>query len=269
MDIDLGTFSPLMWAVAVLAALGIGLAKGGMGGVAMITLVLFASIIDPKVSVGVVLPLLIVGDVLAVWYFRKSAQISHVWRLLPPTLVGVVIGWKMLEAIPAWVFGPVIGTLILMLVGLQLWRGNREKRRVARLPQDSQLPDPPAVAAQLPPSRWFGWSMGALAGIATMLANAAGPVMTIYLLTQRLEKKEFVGTAAVFFFIVNLAKTPFSSELGILNPHTLQLNLWLAPAVIVGFFCGRWILHRMSQKVFEKWMLLGSVVGAVLLLFRR
>ena len=109
----------------------------------------------------------------------------------------------------------------------------------------------------------IAWPFGWLAGSTTMIANAAGPVMTIYLLACRLPKFEFVGTAAWFFFAINLFKVPFSASLGLINGASLALNLLLAPGVIGGIFAGRWLLGKINQAVFEWLMIVFSLLGAL------
>ncbi len=264
--LDLSSFNVVMWLIAILAAVFIGIAKGGVGGVSMFALVLFAYIMPSKLSVGAVLPLLIAGDVLAVWFYRKNAVLHHVWGLLPPTMIGVAIGAILLHYIPSTVFKPFIGVLILVLIGLQIWRGRTAPAKAAAVPVDPATPAPaPPVASHGP---LFSWSMGFLAGVTTMLGNAAGAVMTIYLLSMRLAKAEFVGTGAVFFFIINVAKTPFSAAAGALTWETLRLNVFLVPAVWAGFFLGKFVLARMSQKFFEVWMLAATALAAVVLIFK-
>jgi uncharacterized membrane protein YfcA len=98
--------------------------------------------------------------------------------------------------------------------------------------------------------------MGWLAGVVTMLANAAGPVMTVYLLSQRLEKKDWLGVFSRFFLFINLFKVPFSMNLGIINAPSLVTNLMLLPAVILGILMGWWVLKHIPQKPFE-WLLFG------------
>jgi uncharacterized protein len=148
--------------------------------------------------------------------------------------------------IPAKNFGPFIGWLTLALVVLVLVQ--KFAPRVMNL------------AVEHPGIAWpFGW----LAGSTTMIANAAGPVMTIYLLACRLPKFEFVGTAAWFFFAINLLKVPFSASLGLINSASLKMNLWLAPAVIGGILLGRWLLGKINQAVFEWLMIVFSLLGAL------
>lgn len=269
--LDLGSFTIGTWLVALLAAFCIGIAKGGVGGIAMFALVLFANIIPPKLSVGCVLPLLIAGDILAVWFYRKHAKLSHVWKLLPASMLGVAIGAYLLARIPPAVFKPFIGALILALIALQLWRARQSKAAaaVSAAPEAEATPVPKSVAVQgAQHGPVFAWTMGILAGVTTMLGNAAGAVMTIYLLAMKLAKNEFVGTSAVFFFIINVSKTPFSAAAGVLTRETLTLNAFLVVAVWAGFFLGKFVLSKMSQKVFEGWMLGGTAVAALVLIFK-
>ena len=112
-------------------------------------------------------------------------------------------------------------------------------------------------------ARWFAWAMGVLAGAATMLANAAGPVFAVYLIAVGLPKMEFVGTSAWFFFIINLFKVPFSIALGLIHGQTLMVNLILAPAVLVGVLAGRWLLERIPQRLFEHMLLAFAVLAAL------
>jgi uncharacterized membrane protein YfcA len=108
--------------------------------------------------------------------------------------------------------------------------------------------------------------MGLGAGVTTMLANAAGPVMTVYLLSQRLEKKEHLGVFSRFFLFINLFKAPFSADLGIINPTSLMTNLVLLPAVIIGILLGWQILKRIPQKPFEWLLFVLTLIAAVWLI---
>lgn len=269
--LDISTFTIAAWAIAITAAFCIGVAKGGVGGVAMFALVMFAYVMPAKLSVGAVLPLLVAGDILAVWFFRKHAKLTHVWRLLPAAVVGVTIGAFLLSRIPSTVFKPFIGVLILALIGLQVWRTRvtAGKTVVAATEETPKSAPTGATAQEVPHNPAFSWTMGILAGVATMLGNAAGGVMTIYLLATKLEKKVFVGTSAVFFFIINVTKTPFSAAAGALTRETLLLDAFLVPVVWIGFFLGKFVLSKMSQKVFERWMLGGTALAAVFLIVKK
>jgi uncharacterized membrane protein YfcA len=114
------------------------------------------------------------------------------------------------------------------------------------------------------------WALAAALGVAcgfiTLVANAAGPLMAVYLVAMRLPKMQFVGTAAVFFMVLNLFKIPFMVKLGLITVRSFEFNLMLAPAVLVGAFAGRWILIRINQRVFENLVLGLSAIAGVLLI---
>jgi uncharacterized membrane protein YfcA len=193
--------------------------------------------------------MLIVGDVCAVLFFRQHARWLYVCRLLPPTLIGVVVGWLMMHRINDRAFHSVIGGIVLMLAALQLTRVYR-----------------PDWFIGIPHARWFAYSLGFLAGLTTMLANAAGPIVAIYLLAVSLPRFEFVGTSAWFFLIINVIKAPFSVSLGLIHSETLIFDAVLAPAILAGMLLGRWLIQRISQRLFDTLLLLFAVVAAVRLL---
>jgi uncharacterized membrane protein YfcA len=217
--------------------------------VGLVTVVIMARLFPPRESTGILLPLLIVGDILAVVAFRKHAQWKQIWKMLPPTFVGIVVGYFLMGWIPSRHFGPVIGWVVLIMVILQILRRLR-----------------PDAYAHVPHTRGFAWTIGSWCGITTMLANAAGPVMTLYLLAIDLPKYNLVGTSAWFFLLVNVSKVPFSLHLGLIDQHTLLFNLLLAPGVGLGIFLGRWLIAFVPQKLFELLLLGFAGVSALRLL---
>lgn len=237
------------WILAVVAALGVGLAKAGLSGIGMFHVIVFAFLFGARASTGVVLPLLLVGDVAAVRAFHQHAQWNYVRRMLPPACVGVVVAAWFMQDPDETLYRPVIGWVTLILSTLQLARMYR-----------------PDWFGNVPHARWFTWTMGILAGAATMLANAAGPVFAIYLVAVGLPKMEFVGTSSWFFFIINLFKVPFSIALGLIHGQTLMLNLILAPAVLAGVLAGRWLLERIPQRLFEHLLLAFAALASLRLI---
>jgi uncharacterized protein len=242
-------FTALEWALAVIAAMGIGISKSGLPGVSLLHVVLFAQLFPGLRSTGVVLPMLIVGDVGAVLLFRRHAQWNHVFRTLPPALVGVGIGWACMRAWPGLNWNPVIGGIVAGLAVLQLVRNWR-----------------PDLLSDMPHARGFAWTMGLLAGITTMVANAAGPVMGLYLLAVALPKDAFVGTSAWFFLLINVLKVPFSAQLGFIEPATLALNALLIPVILSGLFLGRALVAKVPQKVFDSLILAFAIVASLKLI---
>jgi len=182
-------------------------------------------------------------------YFRH-VQWPMLFRMLPPAVVGVLIGYFWMRGLTNTGFKPLIGIIVLVLTALHVLRQN--------------MPD---TFQKVPHSLWFVWIMGITAGITTMLANAAGPIVTLFFLAVALPKLEFVGTGALFFLAVNLFKMPFSANLGFITLPSLAFNLALVPLVIVGIFGGRFLLHRMNQHLFEKILLALTALTALHLIF--
>lgn len=242
-------FEPWQWALLLVAGLFFGFSKTGIPGISILSVGLLANLMPAKQATGVVLPLLIFADVFAYFVYRKSMDWRRVGRLLPWAVAGVAVGWFALGHVNNQQTGRLVGGIIAVMLVVQLWR-----RR--------QRADEAAAHAPV----WFGPVMGLFAGITTMVANAAGPVMTLYLLAMRLEKLEFLGTGAAFFLLINWIKVPFAVDLGLITGPSLILNLYLLPAVAVGALLGRPVVERLNQRVFENIMLVLAGVAAVKLL---
>ncbi|MGE0755635.1 MAG: sulfite exporter TauE/SafE family protein [Pirellulaceae bacterium] len=233
----------LQWCLVVLAAFGVGVSKSGFTGVGLFHVSVFATLFGARESTGIVLPMLIVGDVLAVSVFRQHARWDYVRRLLLPTTIGVVVGWLLMYQLDERVYKPTIGAIILTLATMQflrIWR--------------------PRWFGQVPHSLLFAWGLGWLTGFSTMLANAAGPVMALYLVAVSLPKLQLIGTTAWFFLILNLFKVPFSISLGLIHTETLLLNAVLVPGIVLGLYSGRWLMQRVPQRAFDALVLAFSVV---------
>ncbi|MSU53838.1 MAG: sulfite exporter TauE/SafE family protein, partial [Opitutaceae bacterium] len=233
------SLTPEQWVLAVVAALLVGVAKTGIAGIGMLFVVIFAQILPAKQATGLVLPLLCFGDLVAVAAYRQHAAWRHVWRLFPWTALGVVVGYFVLSRIGDQDMRQLIGGIVVTLVAVHLFRRWRARGK----------PTAPGEAEAAHPI-WFAPVIGILAGFTTLVANAAGPLMAVYLLAMRLPKLEYVGTAAVFFLLLNLFKVPFMVSLGLITQPSFALNLWLAPAVLAGALAGRKILPLINQKMF-------------------
>ncbi|MCW5549403.1 MAG: sulfite exporter TauE/SafE family protein [Opitutaceae bacterium] len=225
------SFEAWQWALAVVGALAIGLAKTGIGGLGMLAVVIFANLMPAKAASGVVLPMLVFADVVAVLAYRRHAQWKLLWKLFPWTAAGVVAGYLAMGRIDDRQASLMIGFIVLGLLGLHLWR-----RKGGELAEHGA---------------WFAPTVGILAGYTTLVANAAGPLMAIYLLAMRLPKMEYMGTGAVYFMVMNLFKVPFMMDLGLVNAASFTFNLWLAPAVLAGALLGKVILRKIDQRLFE------------------
>jgi uncharacterized membrane protein YfcA len=243
---------PLLWFFAALGAFMVGVSKAGITGLSILSIALFNHVFSSsKQASGLVLPLLIFGDFVAVFSYRKHTQWRYLWRLFPWTAAGVVIGYFTLGRISDHTARILIGWIIVSLALLSFWR------KFAVAPAEEKAAS-------------FHWSIGAAigmtAGFITLVANAAGPLMAIYLVAMRLPKMEYVGTAAVFFMLLNLFKVPFMVDLGLITAQSFSFNLVLAPAVLLGALAGRWLLKRVNQNLFEQLVLLLSAIGGILLI---
>jgi uncharacterized membrane protein YfcA len=239
----------MQWAVVGLCAAMQGVAKTGVPGVGILTVPLMAMAFGAEESVGLLLGILILADLFAITYHRKNAQWRHVLRLLPATVAGIVTGSVLLGLISGAQLKPLIGTIVLAMLALNYWRQRKGDAEV-----------------EVPRDWWFAGLMGFTAGVATMMANAAGPVMIIYLLAMQLPKVQFVGTSAWFFFLVNWIKVPFSSKLGMMTFETVKIDLMMLPAIALGAFLGIVLLHKIPQKKFGLVVQLLAAAAAVKLL---
>lgn len=252
-----------------LAALVIGISKTSVGGFAAMAVAVFATVLPAKESTAAVLLLLITGDVVAVARYRRAADWGLLRRLLPSVLPGVAVGAVFLWAVSDLALRRTIGGLIAAMVLVQVWARWRTRRAAgeaaaaraeggADVGTEVGRAEHPLVAV----------AAGIAAGFTTMTANAAGAVMTLYLLAMRVEKLRFIGTSAWFFLIVNVSKVPFSAGLGLFRPESLRLVAALVPAVLVGTWLGVLLIRRLSQVTFERVALAGSALAAVALLVR-
>jgi uncharacterized membrane protein YfcA len=256
MHFDLPSMGPYQWAAAILGATFVGLAKAGIAGVNGLFVGLFA-LIMPSVrqSSGVVLPLVIFGDWIAVAAYRRHLQWRHLGRLFPWAAGGVVLGYCAMGHFADHTIRTIVGAIIVSMSVISYWR------RFRAVPvSDDALP-----AGRI---HWFlGACMGVLAGFTTLVANAAGPLMAIYLVAMRLPKMEYVGTTAVFFALVNLFKLPFMIDLGLVSLPSVAFDAVLFPAVLIGAVAGRWMLTRINQRLFEELALgLSALTGIAMLL---
>jgi uncharacterized membrane protein YfcA len=243
------TLEPWQWALAVVGAFAIGLAKTGIGGLGMLAVVIFANLLPARQASGFVLPMLVFADVVAVAAYRQHAQWRYLWRLFPWTALGVVAGYFALGRINDRQAQVLIGGIVLALLAVHLVRRAR------------------ATAAAPEHGWWFAAVIGVLAGLTTLVANAAGPLMVIYLLSMRLPKLEYMGTGAYYFLLMNLFKVPFMVNLGLVNAASFRGNLVLLPAVIIGALAGRVILKHIDQKLFENLALGLAAAAGLKLLF--
>ena len=235
-----------VWLLLAFGVIIVGVSKTGIPGIGILFVAIFASIFPARLSTGIALPLLIVADLVAIRRFRGKTVWSHLWKLIPPSFAGVVVGYYSMKYLTDSSAGFWIGILILSMVVLHFIRKAFPNWR----------PHQAGVAL------FFGFT----GGIVTMIANAAGPLVTLYLLEMKLKKEEFMGTGAWFYLMMNCVKVPFGVSLGIIHSQTLLLDFIFVPILLLGAWWGGRINHRISQNWFE-WGAIGfAAIAAVRLI---
>lgn len=255
------------WLLVAAGALIVGFSKTALPGAGTIAVGLFALAMPAKESTAALLLLLIVGDMTALWVYRREPDLRTLVRLLPSAMIGVVIGVFYF----AHVDGPgvrlTIGVILLALVLVTVTRRQLAQRRSVAAARAGREEAPAAVGSQPGLAATAqGVGYGLMGGFTTMVANAAGPVMSLYFYAMRMPVLTFLGTSAWYFAIVNLFKVPFSAGLGLITRETLVMDALLVPVVLLGAFLGSRVARRIPQKVFENLILVLTVAAAVGLL---
>ncbi|MCY1654976.1 MULTISPECIES: sulfite exporter TauE/SafE family protein [Streptomyces] len=251
------TFS--LWQLAALAAAStlVGFSKTAVSGANTISLAVFAAVLPARESTGVLLPILIAGDVLAVLVYRRHAHWPTLLRLFPAVAVGVAAGTVFMMWADDDAVRTSIGAILLLMAGVTLWR----RREGPQPSPDEEGSGPPSRGERLKAR-----SYGVLGGFTTMVANAGGPVMSLYLLSAGFRKLGFLGTSAWFFLIVNTSKVPFSAGLGLIDARSLLLDAALVLFVVPGALLGRACIGRINQKIFDRIVIGATVLGGLQLL---
>ena len=273
----LPTLTAITWILLMVVASLCGIAKTALPGAATIAVALCTAVMPAKESTGVILLMLMTGDLLAVWSYRRDADFHMLRRLVPAVLTGVGAGALFLHLASNDSTRRLIGVILLLLVAITLTQRRSTSRRAPDGASAAQAPSPPAptletqeatttLATSTTSGRLARLVYGSLAGFTTMVANAGGPVTSMYFLACRYPVKAFLGTTAWFFFLVNLVKLPFSISAGLVNTTTMSLTAICAPVVIVSALAGRRLAEHMDQRVFEPVIVALTIISALPLL---
>ncbi|MCK9265776.1 sulfite exporter TauE/SafE family protein [bacterium] len=244
-------FSPFSLIVLIFAGILIGLSKTAVPGIGAVSIPLFASVMPAKASTGLMLTLIIFADMFAVLYYRRQALWGYLIKLIPWAFLGIIVGYLLLGKIDDKQLRYAIGIIILSTLAISHWKDKWNTKQ-----------NPSGILGRW----WFAALLGLVAGAATMMANAAGPIMSVYLISMRVPKNRFIGTAAWYFFILNWIKVPFSVSLGFINPGSLKLTLILLPSVAIGAIGGVFLLKKMPEKIFSNIVKVLTAAAAIKLL---
>ena len=253
--LDLGAWglSPVSWGLFFLTAALVGFSKTGLPGVSILTVPLMAAIFPAKLSVGLLLPMLMAGDLLSTYRYWRYAK----WRYCFPYLFfvggGIAVASLVAGRVDGHVFTVVIGWVVLFLLGMNAVTDYVRRHQPSR---------PPAERPSLAASASFGLSVGFFSA----LANSGGPIMTLYMLVSRLGKYEILGTLSVTAFVMNWAKIPLFVSMGMIDARTLKLNLASLPLIALGGLLGFVFAKKIPQKAFKDVVLLLAAVASVKLI---
>jgi len=235
--------------LALFGSVILGISKSGIKGIAILVVTLLALSYGSKASTGIIMPLLIVGDLFAILYYRKNVNWTYLIKLLPPMIVGVLLGVYVGNEIPVATFKIFMAASILLSVLLLFYWEYRDTVKVT--------------------SHWiFAPLFGVLAGFTSMIGNLAGPISNIYFLAVRLPKYEFIATSAWLFFIVNVFKAPFHIWVWeTITQETLIESMSLVPSTLIGLLLGAVIVKKIKEHRYRKLILFFTLLGSLAILF--
>jgi len=233
--------------LSLLAALILGASKAGIKGMGIIIIAIFAYVFGAKSSTGIVVPLLILGDILAVIYYKREVKWNYIIKLIPSVIIGVLVAVWIGKDLPEATFKKGMAVIILISVLYVFWKELR-------------------IEAKYPDNWLFTNVSGIAVGFTTMLGNLAGPFSNIYFLATKLPKAQLIATAAYLFFFINIFKLPFHIfSWKTVNAESLTTNLMLAPAVIIGFYIGLKIVNLFSEKSYRIFLLVVTAIGGIVI----
>ncbi len=216
----------------------------------IVVVTLMALIFGARESTGLMVPLLIAGDIFAVVYYHRYTRWGFVIRFLPWMLAGLLIGVLLGRDLPETAFKVYMVAIIMGSVVMMYWWDRKKSRSI--------------------PTHWaFAGFMGVMAGITTMIGNLAGAFSNIYFLAMKLPKNQFIGTAAWLFLIINICKLPFHLFVWhTISVPTLKINLVLLPGVCLGLIFGIYLVKIIKEVLYRRMILLLTAIGALLILLR-
>ena len=226
-----------------LCAMGIGMAKTGLGGLGMVVVPVMANIFGAKSSTGILLLMLIMADFFGVRYYHMHADIKRLIKLIPSTIIGILTGVFIGDILSDVYFQFLLGAVIISGALIMI------------------------IKVDIKENKLFSVAVGFLGGFVTMIGNAAGPIMSIYFLSMGFDKNKFIGTAAWFFLFVNLCKVPMHVFIWkTIDLNILFFDLSLFPLILVGALTGVWIVKKIPERPYKA-LVIASVILSTFNLF--
>jgi uncharacterized protein len=235
--------------IVALVSLLIGLSKGGMGAALVASVLpLLSQVMPPADAQSIALPLLIIGDLIALRLYWKQWDMGYIRRMIPVAIPPIIVGTYLLVTLPSPTLRHIVGIFTLIFVVYKL-----AEERLHTLKYE--------------PRGWHAYAAGAISGLGSALANVGAPPFMAYLLLQDLPTQIFIGTTTLYFFIINVLKVPPLVYSGTLNLNRLLSVVWALPIIPLGVWLGRWMVQRLDKRAFERVMLVVLVFTSFILLF--
>ncbi len=236
------------WSLAIITALIVGISKSGLNSISTITVATMAMVFGSKTSTGILLPMLIVGDILAVLYYKRHVNWVSLFKLAPWVLIGILIAVWIGKDLDETDFKKMMAVIILIIVIGMFWLDRNPTLKVSQ-------------------SIWFSGAMGLAAGFTTMIGNQAGGFATMYWMSMRLSKNNFIGTHAWLFLFINIFKLPFHIfTWKTIDFSSISVNIALLPLLILGFYMGVYIVKNITDSHYNR-VILWLTVGAAVFVF--
>lgn len=243
------TLTNIQWFAISIAALSIGMSKTGVQGMMLMIVPLMAMAFGAKESTGVILPMLCMADIIAVAYYKRIADWKIVAKLLPTAILGFFIAIGVDSMIPSGQFRKLMGWTLMLALAVMIWSEIFGKEN------------------KWSKKWWYAAIFGLLGGFTTMIGNAAGPVMSVYLLSMRKEKMEYIGINAWFFLVVNLLKVPLQAFVwDNITMDSFLLNLAMLPVIGIGALIGIRIVKFLPEKVFRRFIQIVTVISVLMMI---
>jgi len=236
------------WLLTILCGMIIGMSKAGISGAGLIAVPVLAGIFGGRLSVGLLLPMLIIADLIAVTIYHNHADWKNVIKLLPWTMAGILIALFVGKFVNDDQFRKLVAWVVISGIVLLLYRDIRKS------------------PLKVPTAWWFSSILGLGSGFATMIGNASGPIMAYYFLSMRLPKNIFIGTGAWFFLIVNLFKVPLHIFVWkTITTQSLALDLLMSVPIITGAFFGYYFVKLIPERAYRAFIIITTLASTSVL----
>lgn len=242
--------TPFQWGLVCFCAFIFALAKGGVKGVDIFAVPIMAIILGSKASTGIVLPMLLVGDIFSVWYYNRAAKWYHLRKLAIWIMLGILLAVWIGKDMPEVGFKYALAGIILSSIVILLWLEQKKD-------------------AMVPNRTWFSIAAGLFVGFTTMVGNVGGAFANIYFLAMKYSKEQFIGTSAWLFFLVNVFKVPFHVVAWkTITWQSLAINLVALPFIGLGLWVGVYLVKIIKEKHYRRMVLILTALGAILIFFK-